>query len=84
MPHLRRPRIRAIRTERAGAYVPGEEPRSGVLAWDPVERGVRGAGGGTAVAAAESERPGELAREHFYFVLYFGAAIAVVPRLRLI
>lgn len=30
------------------------------------------------------ERPGKLAREHFYFALYFGSAIDVVPRLRLI
>lgn len=80
MPRHRRPRVRSVRTERAGSDRLREvQPQGGVLTCDPVDRGLDcagnddpgalGTGGSRAVPASESDRPGKFARAHFYVVV---------------
>lgn len=95
MPRDRHPRVRTIGTKRARSNALREmQPQDGVLVCDPidcgldcagdVEPGALGVRGGTTVAPSQSDSPGKLAREHFYFVVYFSAAVDVVSRLRLL
>jgi hypothetical protein len=71
----RRPRVRTVRTERAGSDRLREvQPQGGVLTCDPVARGrdepgALGTGGSGAVPASESDRPGKFAREHIYVLV---------------